>query len=293
MNCGLPQARSDKVVTTMQLKRREFLRYLAGVTAGSLLAGCPTLRPSERLNFVLVHGGWHGAWCWDKLSPLLRAQGHQVTAVDLPGHGADRTPVDQISLESYVKCVIDVLDAQSTPAVLVGHSIGGMTISQVGEERPEKIRTLVYLTAFLMANGETASSRRDPDSKLAPLVLVEFRPGTQIPLQSRLDVSKPDAVKLALYNDCKENDVRAAIARLGPEPMTPSLEKLRLSPERFGRVDKVYIFCSKDNVTTPNRQRNHAAKWPIRKGITLDASHSPFMSMPSRLAQALTSELYV
>jgi hypothetical protein len=145
----------------------------------------------------------------------------------------------------------------------------------------------------MMANGETASSRRDPESKLGPLVLMEFRPGTQIPLQFRLDVSKPDAVKLALYNDCKENDVRTAIARLRPEPMSPSLEKLRLSPGRFGRVDKAYIFCSRDNATTPNRQRNHAAVWPLRKTITLDASHSPFISMPSRLAQALTSELYV
>jgi pimeloyl-ACP methyl ester carboxylesterase len=275
------------------MERRDCLRWLAGLGAGGLLPGCASLGlGEERHHFVLVHGAWHGAWCWDKLAPLLRAQGHRVTALDLPGHGTDKTPVEKITLASYVKAVTDVLDASREPATLVGHSLGGMTISQAAEERPEKVRQLVFLSAFVMANGESAvSSRQDPENKVTPVLLIDFRPGTKVPLQTRLDVSKAEAMKLAFYGDCDDRDVRLAMGRLVAEPFGPMAEKMRLTPERFGKVEKAYIYCSRDNAITPSAQRAVAAKWPMRRTVTLDASHSPFMSMPDRLAQALTVEI--
>jgi hypothetical protein len=97
-------------------------------------------------------------------------------------------------------------------------------------------------------------------------------------------------VKLAFYNDCSDADARAAIARLVPEPIAPGGQPLRLSAARFGRVDKVYIHCSRDNAISHGRQKDYAAKWPMRRVITLDSSHSPFLSMPERLARALTRE---
>ena len=106
----------------MNSSRRQTLRLLAAIGAGSALAGCSMPERRERLNFVLVHGAWHGPWCWEKLAPLLRAEGHQVTAVDLQSG----TPLEQRNLASYVKRVTDALDAQSSPAVLVGHSSGGV-----------------------------------------------------------------------------------------------------------------------------------------------------------------------
>jgi pimeloyl-ACP methyl ester carboxylesterase len=274
------------------MKRRDCLRGLAALGAGTALGGCSALRPREPLNFVLVHGAWHGSWCWDQLTPLLRAQGHRVTAIDLPGHGADRTPVTQITLASYVESVIAALEASREPVVLVGHSLGGMTISQAAEERPEQIRSLVFLSAFVMADGETAvSTRADPGNKVTPVLLIDFRSGTKVPLQTRLDVAKPQDVKLAFYEDCDESDVRSALARLGPEPFAPMSEKLRLTPERFGRVDKVYIFCSRDNAILPATQRAYFSKWPMRAGIMLESGHSPFLSMPGRLSRVLGEEI--
>ena len=276
----------------MKTTRRQSFRLLAGIAAGAALAGCGSLAPRERLNFVLVHGSWHGPWCWEKLEPLLRAEGHQVTAVDLQ---AGR-PAEQSNLAAYVKRVTDALDAHSAPAVLVGHSSGGIFVSQAAEERAEKIRTLAFLSGFVMANGEAGRDAMrpgsDPGTKLPPLFRLDFRPQTKIPLQTRIDVSNPDAVKLALYNDCSDADVRAAIARLVPEPVAPSGQPLRLTAERFGRVEKAYIFCSKDNAISPVKQREFAAKWPMRRTLTLDSGHSSFLSMPARLAQALSSELY-
>jgi pimeloyl-ACP methyl ester carboxylesterase len=276
----------------MKPSRRQSLGYLAAIAAGGALAGCSMLARRERLNFVLVHGSWHGPWCWEKLAPLLRAEGHNVNTVDLQ---AGR-PAEQSNLAAYVKRVTDALDAQAGPAVLIGHSSGGTFVSQAAEERAEKIRTLVFLSGFVLANGESGRDAfkpgSDPGTRLPPLFRPDFRPGTKIPLQIRLEVSNPAAVKDALYNDCSDADARAAIARLVPEPAAPGGQPLRLTPERFGRVDKAYIFCSKDNAISPVKQREFAAKWPMRKTVTLDASHSPFLSMPARLAQVLGSELY-
>ena len=275
----------------MKTTRRQSLRYLAGIAAGGALAGCAMLKPSERLNFVLVHGGWHGAWMWDKVVPLLRNAGHQVSAVELQGQG---TPIEQINFSTYTKRVTDALDAQGAPAILLGHSSGCLFASQAAEERPEKVRTLVFLSGFVALNGESGRALQgaDPGTKVPPILLVDFRPGTKIPLQTRLDVSKPDAVKLALYNDCSDADARAAMARLVPEPAVPSGQPLRLSSERFGRLDKVYVHCRKDNAISLPRQRQFAAKWPMRKVITLDSGHSPFLSMPKRLSEVLASELH-
>jgi pimeloyl-ACP methyl ester carboxylesterase len=277
----------------MDTERRRILGALGGAVAGGALAACASLQPRERLSFVLVHGAWHGAWCWEKLVPLLREQGHDVSAVELQGLGAARLPVEQINLGVYTKRVTDALDAQSGRTVLIGHSSGCLAASQAAEERAEKIRTLVFLSGFVAANGEAhrALVGADPGQKVSPVLLVDFRPGTKIPLQTRIDTSKPDAVQLAFYNDCSEADARAAISRLVPEPAAPSGQPLRLSAERFGRVDKIYIHCTRDNAISLARQREFAAKWPLRRTVTLESGHSPFLSMPARLAQVLSSEL--
>ena len=104
-------------------------------------------------TYVLIHGAWHGGWCWDKIVPLLKKEGHKVEAPDLPGHGRDKTPIPEISLQSYTDRVCRILDTQSEPVILVGHSMGGVVITQAAQHRPEKIKTLVYLSAMLPRNG--------------------------------------------------------------------------------------------------------------------------------------------
>jgi pimeloyl-ACP methyl ester carboxylesterase len=269
------------------MKRRQVL--IGGVAAG-LLTGCGMMGRREPLSIVLVHGSWHGPWCWDKLVPLLRDEGHRVTAVDLQGG----RPLDQSNLGAYVKQITDALDAQSAPAVLVGHSSGGLASSQAAEERPEKVRMLALLTAFVAANGESqrALQGADKEQKVTPVLRVDFRPGTKIPTQTRIDTSDRAAVKLAFYNDCSDADADAAIARLVPEPIAPGGQPLRLTAERFGKVAKAYIHCSRDNAISHGRQKDYAAKWPMRRVVTLDSGHSPFLSMPGRLAQVLTSEIH-
>src|ERR1700744_4678138 len=103
---------------------------------------------------VLVHGPFSGAWCWEPVLPGLRAAGHEVETFDLPGQNEDTTPVAEVSLDRYAERACEVL-AQGPPAVLVGHSMGGMVVTQAAARTPERVTALIYLTAFLPNDGES------------------------------------------------------------------------------------------------------------------------------------------
>ena len=104
-------------------------------------------------TFMLVHGACTGGWCWEKVAPLLEANGHRVCAPDLPGLGKDHTPPANVTLADNVEKISRLLDKMEEPVVLVGHSLGGVTISQLAEARRRKIKALVYLCALLPTSG--------------------------------------------------------------------------------------------------------------------------------------------
>lgn len=234
-------------------------------------------------TFVLIHGAWHGAWCWYKVAPLLEAKGHTVVTPDLPGHGDDPTPVGEVTLDAYVKRVCDVIDAQADPVILLGHSMGGIVITQTAEERPDRIRSLVYLTAFLLPNGESISGRadRDPNSLLARnIVLSEDRMSTTV---------RSEVLKEIFYQDCPDEDVALAQRRLVPQANAPRGTPMHTTDANFGRVPRVYIECTADNALPPALQRELYTQLPCRQVITMDSGHSPFFSQPEALARHLVS----
>jgi pimeloyl-ACP methyl ester carboxylesterase len=100
-------------------------------------------------TYLLIHGAWHGGWCWRKVLPLLEAKKHKVLAPDLPGHGDDKTATASVTLKSYVDRICEIASAQTEPVILAGHSMGGVAITQAGENCPKQIRALVYVCAFL------------------------------------------------------------------------------------------------------------------------------------------------
>lgn len=99
-------------------------------------------------TYVLIHGSWHGAWCWDKVVSILVKEGHTVVAPDLPGHGNDKTPIAKVTLRAYADHVCEVINTQSEPVILVGHSMGGIVITQAAENCPDNTQKLVFLTAL-------------------------------------------------------------------------------------------------------------------------------------------------
>jgi pimeloyl-ACP methyl ester carboxylesterase len=229
-------------------------------------------------TFVLVHGSWHGAWCWDKLTSLLERSGQRVLAPDLPGHGDDTTPISAISMDSYVQRVRETIDAAGEPVVLVGHSMAGTVISQVAELLPERIETLVYLCAFLVQDGESLFSvaQSDTQSLILPNLIPDEAGGHMW--------IRDEAIRETFYHDCTADDAAWAQSRLCLEPAAPVMTPVRISAERYGRVPRVYIVCTQDQALGPDHQRLMESRLPCHRVIEMDAGHSPFIAQPEALA---------
>jgi pimeloyl-ACP methyl ester carboxylesterase len=228
-------------------------------------------------HFVLVHGAWHGAWCWDAVVPLLTARGHHVRAIDLPGHGADPKPPGAVSWDDYMRRMGEVIAASAEPPILVGHSLGGAVITGAADRWPERIRALVYLCAML-PDAPDFMTRFQATS----LLTGAMRPSAD---GSALEVD-PALVRDAFYHDCSNADVARAESLLRPQPAGGLQMSFELAPSRFGRVPRHYVECLQDRAIDIASQRTMHAKMPCTVH-TLDASHSPFFSMPDRLADSL------
>jgi pimeloyl-ACP methyl ester carboxylesterase len=229
-------------------------------------------------SFILVHGSWHGGWCWDSVAMLLRGAGHRVEAPDLAGLGADRTDLADITLASWRDQIAALVDAAPEPVVLVGHSRGGIVISEVAEARPDKIARLVYLAAFLLDDGETIARtmRADGASLILPNLIV-FEDGIS-------SIVRGEALAETFYGDCTPEEVADARARLRPEPVLPNRTPVRVSAGRFGRVKRAYIATAADRAVPPALQRKMYTALPCDPVITMDSAHSPFLSAPATLA---------
>ncbi len=234
-------------------------------------------------TFVLVHGGFVGGWCWEKVVPLLEEAGHRVEAPDLPGHGDDHTPIPQVSLQGYAERISEVLDAQPEPVVLVGQSSGGVAISQAAEQRPDKVEMLVYVGAFLLRDGETILSASENDTESLVLSnLVMSEDGSSATLQG-------DAIGEALFADCSDEDVERAKPRFGPQALAPLATPVSLTEENYGRVPRVYIETLKDRAISPWLQKEMYERVPCRQVISMETGHLPLYSAPEELAGHLSS----
>jgi pimeloyl-ACP methyl ester carboxylesterase len=112
-------------------------------------------------TFVMVHGAFHGAWCWFRLTPELEKRGHAVVALDLPGAGDDPTPVETVTLEDCARRIADVVSSQGEPVLLVAHSLGGVPATLATEMVSHRLRRLIYLSAFIPKNGDAFVSIRN------------------------------------------------------------------------------------------------------------------------------------
>ncbi|MFC3172795.1 alpha/beta fold hydrolase [Novosphingobium bradum] len=220
-------------------------------------------------RFLLVHGAFHGGWCWYRLVAELERRGHRALAPDLPGHGRHAAPAAEASLARYADHVATLARAEPDPVILVGHSMGGAVITAAAELAPQAFAAIVYLTAFLAPDGGSMAGGL-----------------SALPAPGGLIAHDPKAEPL-LYHDCPAEDVVLARLCLTAQPRQPLVDTIRHTPQRWGSVPRHYIGCTLDRVFPIAGQRAQAEAQPGTRWSELPSGHSPFFAMPDRLADAL------
>ena len=234
-------------------------------------------------TFILVHGAFQDASGWDATLTALEAAGQTAVAVNLPGRGEDTTPVAELTLNTYRDAVIEVVNAQSGPVVLVGHSFGGMVISAVAEAVPQQIETLVYVAAYLPQSGDSlvTLSSQDHFSLLGQEGNFLFSEDFAYGLVNEAIFAS------AFCPDCTaEQQTQVAASQLG-EPLAPLNEPVTLTEDAFGSVRKAYILTAEDVVVSPQLQALMLSRTPAARVLALDTGHAPYISAPEALAATL------
>jgi pimeloyl-ACP methyl ester carboxylesterase len=228
-------------------------------------------------DFLLIHGSGHGAWAWRDVIPLLRSLGHEARAIDLPGHGEDRTPPETVRLETYRDAV---LAAFGDHTVVVGHSMGGYPITAAAETAPDRVAALVYLCAYVPVAGVSLADMRraGPRQLLAPAIR-----RSDDGLTFTFD---PGMARDLFYHDCPEETVAFAAARLCRQPVLPQETPL---PEtaRAESTSRHYILCEDDRAIPPEYQTQMCQGFPAHAVHRLPTSHSPFFAAPGALVRIL------
>lgn len=231
-------------------------------------------------SILLVHGAFAGAWCWEHVIGDLRAAGHAVEAIDLPGSGADTTPVEEVTLDAYAERICAALAERAEPAVLVGHSMGGMAITHASGRCPDRIAQLVYVAAFLPRDGQS----------LLHLTALPEGEGDQVQANIVVDGEPPvatlsEAGTAAVYNRCDAAQVAWALAHQRPQPVAPFEGPVSVGADVD--VPRTYVLCTRDQAIRPALQRRMISESPCEEVIEIDTDHGPWLSAPDELVAAL------
>ena len=230
---------------------------------------------SASLPVILVHGAWHGAWCFAALQHALDDAGVPSYAIDLQGHGASTAPLG--GLYDDANHVAEVLAQLGTPAVLVGHSYGGAVITEAAVRHPE-VAHLVYLTAFALESEESVMGLLTSLPRADVALGRAIRPnddGTSV-----IDLSMAAA---AFYGDCSPAVVQAALPRLSPQRMNTMTDCVTGSPRTH--IASTYVRCTHDQAIHISHQDAMATR--CTNVHTLDTDHSPFVSAVAATAAIL------
>jgi pimeloyl-ACP methyl ester carboxylesterase len=233
-------------------------------------------------SVVLVHGAWHGAWCFDRVLAELEAAGIDAVAVDLPGHGSDPGPLSD--LQGDAARVREVLDGLDGDCVLLGHSYGGAVITEAGTH--PAVRHLVYLCAFALDRNESCMAAAIEESSALD-ISYDGRPNLADAIIGHPDGTstvEPVLGAECFYNDCDAETTAWAIARLGPQPLVTLNDVSTVAAWR--ERPSTYVVCREDLAVHPDLQRAMARRCTTT--IEWPTSHSPFLSAPERFPALLS-----
>jgi pimeloyl-ACP methyl ester carboxylesterase len=238
-----------------------------------------TATPPKGTTYVLVHGAWHGGWCWNAVARILRADGHQVFTPTLTGLGERMHLLSKdIDLGVFIQDVVNVLEYEDlTNVVLVGHSFGGLPITGAADRVPQRIRQLVFLDAVVLEHGQTAFSRLAPE-------IVARRIAQSIETSGGLSIPVPPASAFGVFEPAQ---VALLQRNCTPHPLKTFDDAMVLRGPVGGEIPKVYIQCT-DPVYEPMQASRHFVR--AQEGWAWDeikTGHDAMISAPEALAAKL------
>jgi pimeloyl-ACP methyl ester carboxylesterase len=267
-----------KITPSIDAKEKT-VKTLLSIACLSLLLVTGRATAGPKPEIVLVHGAWEEANIWQAVTPLLKQDGYHVITVTLPGRPSSPLSPDKVSLDLYRDTILNAIGNPAQPVVLVGHSFAGIPISMAAEAAPQKIRTLVYLSAYLPKDGQSLLDlgNSDKDSKIGPhLQIMKDKGIIAVEKSARADL---------FCLDCNDQFREAIPNLIVDEPLAPLATPVHLTADHFGTVDKVYIHTAKDQVVSPSLQAIMVAATQVSKEFTLDTGHTPFLTDPNGLAR--------
>ncbi|TCL08710.1 pimeloyl-ACP methyl ester carboxylesterase [Shimia isoporae] len=225
-------------------------------------------------DILLVHGSCHGAWCFRDLIPALEALGHSARAIDLPSHGQDSTPIEDVTLDT---CGQTVADALGDNTFVLGHSWGGYPISRAADLADGKIARLIFLCAYAPWDRHSLADMRRAAPRQPILdAVIKSEDG----LSYTIDPAKTRRV---FYHDTPEGTEDFANDHLCPQPILPQETPISLG-SGYAKTPKSYIRCNNDQTIPPEFQHTMTKDWPSEDVYEMDTSHSPFLAAPEELA---------
>ncbi len=248
--------------------------------------------PVQDRHIVLIHGAWQGSWSFDAWRPMLQARGWHVHAVDLPGNGWPPLGDAPASLDSYTDHVVGLLARIGEPAVVLGHSGGGITASQVAQAAPARVAALVYLAGMMLPSGlGYADLVRQAGADGIVVEPAGIAPWLDWNADRTATTVRPEGAWQIFLHDCAPDAARRALSLLRPQPESGRAICNRLSADGWGRVPRIYVECRDDRSVLPALQRRMLQLSPGARRLSLNCGHLPQLAQPQRLTRLLLPEL--
>lgn len=236
------------------------------------------------MRFLLVHGAFHGAWCWDKVIPELEALGHCTLAIDLPGHG--QRVGEKATFRSYQEAIVEVIEDGD---IVVGHAdVGGWSIAAAADKVPEKVGRLVWIAAASPVEGKYIMEA-NPYALTPNVGLAKFVHRVESDVNGACLEFEEEGLRALMFSDLTEEDKKWACERVCLEPLEPVTTPVSLSAFWEAPIPKSYIMATDDPINTLEFTNLALRRLGLSSCIGILAGHDPFISQPMETAHALES----
>jgi pimeloyl-ACP methyl ester carboxylesterase len=230
-------------------------------------------------TYVLIHGAWHGGWCWKRTARLLRAQGHEVYAPSLTGSGERKHLLSpNVGMDTYVQDVVNLIEYEElSDVILAGHSAAGAVVAKAAESVHSRLKNLVYVDAVVLPSGKSMFD-------VFPAQWTEgMRNSARTQGEGWYMPPEQDMIFSFFASDCSDEDKQWLWRMVTAQPIKPYEDKVDLSRFYQLRIPKTYIKCTKSQAGIP---RSVAEKFGMQY-FEIDAGHDPMVSQPEQLAAIL------